>query len=144
MFAIFLLLAFSLLTCCSGLKILETPRSQWTEKQIEGNITRNVQKYNYIPGDQGGNYGDLVHLDRQKYDVLLNREVVINPPFTTDTVLELEGRFGRSISSVWVLNFGRERGFTEEIATQGDYVYIRIAIRAGYEIRMLIDVYGFK
>lgn len=140
MLAVVVLLAFSFLTCCSAFKISQTPHSQWTEKQIDGNVTTNVQKV----FAQDGNYGDLVHLERQRYDVLLNREVVINPVFTGDTVLELEARFGRSISSVWALNFGRERGFVEEITTQGNYVYIRIAIRAGYEIRMLIDVYGFQ
>lgn len=140
-------LAFSLVTCCSALKITETPRSQWTGTQtntFEGNTTSNVQKYEgYIPQDQGGNYGDVVHLSRQPQDVLLTREVEINPRFNSDTILELEGNFGSRITSVWALNFGRQRGFVEQVTTQGNYVYIRIAIRAGYEIRLLVDVYGF-
>lgn len=144
------ILTFALiLTCCSGslFKITETPRSQWIQLPPNifannANITTNQEAY--IPQDYGGNYGDLTHLERQPYDVLLTREIEINPAFVGDTILELEANFGRSISAVWALNFGRQRGFVEEIRTQGNYVYIRIGIRAGDEIRMLIDVYGFR
>lgn len=147
-------LLFAFLTCCSALKVItETPRSQWQQKQtnasFEGdgsNTTRNAQgeKYQgYIPQDQGGNYGDLVHLKREVYDVLLLREVVVNSKYNQDTILELETKVGSRITSVYVLNFGRERGYVEEITTRGNYVYVRVAIRAYYEIRMLVDVYGF-
>lgn len=67
----------------------------------------------------------------------------MNPALNQDSVLELTGNFGRSITSVWALNFGRERGFVEEIATQGNYAYGKVVIRACYEIRLLIDIYGY-
>lgn len=132
-------------TCCNAFKITQTPL--YLQQQInntlfeEGNTTRN---YGESYQNYGGNYGDLIHLSRQPYDVLLTREVVINRRFTDDAILKMDGDFGRSVSAVWALNFGNERGFVEEITTQGSHVYIKVFIKAGYEIRLLVDVYGFN
>lgn len=139
------LILFTLSALCSAFNTTFTPFSQWDPpRRFEGYVTTGAEKYDYVPQDNGGNYGDLIHLSRQTNDVLLAREVEINPPFNQDTILELTANFGRSITSVYVLNFGNERGYTEEISTEGNSVYVRIAIRARYEIRMLIDVYGFR
>lgn len=139
-----ILLLFSCLSYCCCFNVVYTPRSQWTpQESLDGNITSNAQQYSYIPEDNGGNFGDLIHLRRQHYDVLLTRETVINSAFNQDTILELEGLYGSSITSVWSLNFGRQRGFVEQVTTQGNRVYVRIVIRARFEIRLLVDVYGF-
>ncbi|KAJ8947565.1 hypothetical protein NQ314_008577 [Rhamnusium bicolor] len=74
-----------------------------------------------VPPDNGGNYGDLVHRYREDRDRLLLREVIINQVLSSDEqdIHWSVSISGAKISSVRVLNFGRERGYCLRIDVAG-------------------------
>lgn len=117
-----------------------------SDMQVTTNKEFPKDVYATIPSDNGGSYGDLLHARRENGDVLLIRETIINE-FTSSQELDMYwyGNFPARLSHVSALNFGRERGFTLQIATRKNdgYVEVFIRIRPYKIIRMFIEVYGF-
>nr|CAI5845835.1 unnamed protein product [Callosobruchus analis] len=98
-----------------------------------------------VPPDNGGNYGDLVYRRRSNQDTLLLRELVLNQDLSSATV---DIRWvvsipGSTITSVRVINVGRERGYCLRIDVQGGDVQVFIRIPPLYDPRIFIEVYGY-
>lgn len=146
MFAPIVLLPF--LAVCSAFNVTSKPFSQWLLEETpaaETTILRFGEARDKIPQDDNvSNYGDFITNPRHPKDVLLSREVVINDLSNEDAVLELNGTFGGKVTAVWVMNFGRQRGYTKSILIGGDKVRVYVAVKADCEIRLLIDIYGFE
>lgn len=81
---------------------------------------------------------------RESNDVLQIREVIVLPEISSD-VQEIQWyavtRASR-ITSVRVLNFGRERAYTLRIDVAGNEVQTILRIPSNYDPRIMIEVYG--
>lgn len=98
-----------------------------------------------IPEDDGGNYGDLLHLERKGGDSLILRETIINQISHGPQDLRISGYLPPKITHIRALNFGRERAFVYMIANnENGYVQINMAIKAKLQVRVSIEVYGIK
>lgn len=109
------------------------------------NVTRNEFKEYGVPQDTGGNYGDLLHLRRQNGDELLTRETIVNEHVDSDyQELHYYAYFRAKITAVRVLNFGRQRAYTTEVASDGSegHVDAYMVIAPRYSIRTFVEVYG--
>ncbi|CAH1970110.1 unnamed protein product [Acanthoscelides obtectus] len=98
-----------------------------------------------VPPDNGGNYGDLIYRQRSNQDTLLLRELVLNQDLSSSTV-DLRWVVsipGSTITSVRVINVGRERGYCLRIDVQGGDVQVFIRIPPYRDPRIFIEVYGY-
>ncbi|EFA04326.2 hypothetical protein TcasGA2_TC014619 [Tribolium castaneum] len=99
----------------------------------------------YVPPDRGGNYGDLIYRTRENGDGLLLRELVVLGELSA---YELEVQWyarvdAHRVSSVRVLNLGRERAFCERVDVLGAEVQTWLRVAPRYDPRVLIEIYGF-
>ncbi|CAG9854826.1 unnamed protein product [Phyllotreta striolata] len=102
-------------------------------------------KSGVIPRDTGGNYGDLIYKFRSNSDTLLLREVVIADELYSN---EQDLRWtvsinGARITSVRVLNFGRERAFCLRIDVAAGDAEVVLRIPSLVDPRVMIEIYGF-
>ncbi|KAK9888763.1 hypothetical protein WA026_000988 [Henosepilachna vigintioctopunctata] len=101
-----------------------------------------------LPDDDGfSNWGDLVYKSRQNEDVLLLRDLVIFPAVSTnDQTLKYTASFDNAnrITSVRVINVGRERIFATEIDVYSSDVEIICVLPAERDPRVFVEVYGFE
>lgn len=136
-------------SCLSGLRILTPQESSKIfstgDKQFETKLQEQSAKSGALPPDNGGNYGDLVYRGREEGDVLVFREVVINQELESQVKdLRLYASLAvRRITSVRVLNLGRERGYTLRIDVVGNEFQTIVRIAPYFDPRLLIEVYGF-
>lgn len=97
---------------------------------------------------QNSNWGDLVSFHRQLDDKLLLRAVYINERRNRDQEIVLEDHVRGNVTQVRGLNFGRQRGYIKAIRTAADAggtkIEVTLWIRAGYEVRILFEVYGYE
>ncbi|KAJ3654068.1 hypothetical protein Zmor_013282 [Zophobas morio] len=144
-----LVAGFACAAASSGVKVLtpEEARSLLETGPERRGFTSAVAQGGgrYVPPDRGGNYGDLIYRYRENGDVLLLREVVVIDELSPS---ELEVQWygslkARRISSVRVLNVGRERAFCARIDVAGAEVAALLRLPPGCDPRVLIEIYGF-
>lgn len=99
-----------------------------------------------VPPDNGGNYGDLVYRARTNGDRLLVRDVVLLPSldsFEQDIQWYTSISGARTISTVRVINIGRERAYTLRIDVAGQDAQVIFRVPSYQDPRLLIEVYGY-
>ncbi|RZB73494.1 hypothetical protein BDFB_006499 [Asbolus verrucosus] len=133
----------------SGLKILtpEEARNLIETKtdRRESQTASAKEVSRYIPQDTGGNYGDLICRYRENGDVLLLRELVIIDELSPSEqdVQWYASLNARRISSVRVLNIGRERAYCYRIEVAGADALAYVRVPPRHDPRVLIEIYGF-
>lgn len=123
------------------------PTRRQYETVVDGHSRSTVESpwTGTIPGDYGGNYGDLQFYATTNNGELYLRDTIING-ITNQNVLVYYYRTipaGVTIRDVKFLNFGRQRGYARSAAfsTTGRYVEGEILVPSGYEIRMFVEIY---
>ncbi|XP_050307137.1 uncharacterized protein LOC126743908 [Anthonomus grandis grandis] len=109
-----------------------------------GSIVANEKDLIYTADNGYGNPGDLIYRYRESNDVLQIREVIVLPEISSD-VQEVQWYAvtqARRITSVRVLNFGRERAYALRIDVAGNEVQAILRIPPNYDPRVIIEVYG--
>ncbi|XP_030753834.1 uncharacterized protein LOC115880692 [Sitophilus oryzae] len=92
-----------------------------------------------------GNTGDLIYRYRESQDILQIREVIVLPQLSSD---EQEVQWyavtdARRITTVRVLNFGRQRAYTLRIDVAGNEAQVILRVPPNYDPRIMIEVYGY-
>lgn len=99
-----------------------------------------------IPKDSGGNFGDLVFNNTQNHGLLLGRDTIINDIYNQSIILVYYREFPRIyIEDFRVLNFGRERGWTQFGGFSDSppaKVQAHILIESGKRVRMFAETYA--
>ncbi|KAJ8961005.1 hypothetical protein NQ318_020309 [Aromia moschata] len=139
--------AMSEQTYSSDVKILTPEESlKAISAAIQGESTKLAEETGRsVPPDNGGNYGDLIHRYRENRDRLLLREVVVIRQLSS-VEQDLQWTVsisGARVSSVRVLNFGRERAYGLRIDVAGGDVQAIIRIPPLYDPRIMIEIYGY-
>lgn len=98
-----------------------------------------------IPQDYGGNYGDLILRYREDGDILLLRELLLIEELSASEVdIEwLATLNARRISSVRVLNIGRERAYCARIGIAERRAQVLLRVAPKRDPRVLVEIYGF-
>ncbi|XP_066156357.1 uncharacterized protein [Euwallacea fornicatus] len=158
-FTIFILAVFLLANDSFGLETNEAIKTQIkvldprdeseklqfvkTRSGVESKVGNTEER---IAADNGyGNPGDLIYRYRESNDVLQIREVIVLPEISSD-IQEVQWYAvtpARRITSVRVLNFGRERAYTLRIDVAGNEAQAILRIPPNYDPRILIEAYGF-
>ncbi|KAF7266325.1 uncharacterized protein LOC143203212 [Rhynchophorus ferrugineus] len=110
------------------------------KKAVETKLGDDVTRFQ----DGYGNPGDLVYRYRESSDILQIRDVIVLPEISSD-VQEVQWYAitrARRITSVRVLNFGRERAYTLRIDVAANEAQVILRIPPNYDPRIMIEVYG--
>lgn len=114
------------------------------------NVTKIVRFYNLtIPEDNYlDNYGDLIlNYNNNNNNDLIARDTITNEFYEEDIEITYTRKFPRlNVTNVWVLNYGRQRGYCYSalIHHKEKYVEVKILVKAGKAVRILVEVYGKK
>lgn len=129
-----------------------TNRKEWSNEDFQNSSNVNIVfandefEYDYIPDDNGGNYGDLLLSQRQFGDVLIFRETIINEVSGNFQDLQVKGSLrGVRITHLRALNFGRERAYVYRLwYTDSGDVGAVMTIRPNFQVRVFIEIYGIR
>ncbi|CAH0557359.1 unnamed protein product [Brassicogethes aeneus] len=149
-----ILILFALFVQCLCENNVTTTLKLWDKTLPTKSTLRNNMKPDSVtaketvslPPDQGGNYGDLIYRSRQNGDSLLVRDVVLIPSLDAN---EQDFQWytslpnARSISSVRMLNIGRQRAYTLRIDVAGQDAQVVFRVPSYADPRVLIEVYGY-
>lgn len=131
----------------ADIKFEETPVRKQYQTEVDGDTRSTVESpwTGTIPGDTGGNYGDLEFYQTTNNGELYLRETIINGN-TSQNVLIYYSRTlpaGRTIRDVKFLNFGRQRGYVRSASFSAStrFIEAEILVAAGNEIRMFVEIY---
>lgn len=149
-FIISVLLAFLLVSTAANV-FRTVPEEDWKSPYdtVPGELTR--RPTSSIGNEKTPNWGDLLHSQRTKDDVLLNWQTWFNPKVpSTDTSYHVSANFSRSveITHVRALNFGDKKAEAESIFVGSDpgngrvLVDVGVIVKAKTQVRLMILVYG--
>lgn len=141
------LLAF--LVASTAANVFRTvPEENWksTYDTVPGELTR---RSNSARGNEKTpNWGDLLHSQRAKGDVLIEKQIWVNPKVpSVDTSYHVNAHFNRGIeiTHVRALNFGDQKAEVESIFVGADprkVVDVLVTVKAKTQVRLMILVYG--
>lgn len=148
---IYLLFCFATVFCDTDIYILTKnevlEKLQSSKNNLDSKLSGpGFKNESSVPLDNNNNYGDLFHSRRESGDILLIRETLLNELSSSEELyIYWYGKFPARLSHVRVLNFGRERGYTQQISTRNNegYAETYITIPPYKSVRMFVEIYGF-
>lgn len=117
--------------------------------KYQGNLdgSRSIVEYPFngqVPEDNGGNFGDIHFSTTLKNGTLIARDTIINEDTSQNLFLYYERTFDAYIEDFKLLNFGRQRGWTQRATIHHNVGIVsgEILIAAGNKVRILAESYA--